>query len=282
MARAAAVIARKGFWRGHHRDRQGSDGSQYPSKLCQARRAGKAHRIAIRRYAAVLNGYDENALEEAMRLRERHGGRVTVLSLGDDSSRKSLKRALAMGADAAILLSDSVWMYADSATVGRALAAAICKIGKFDLVMCGRGRRPTPTPCQVTCHWIAETLPSCPLFHRSCQDRRVRSQPHLTVHRLIDGGHQAFASAIAGTARRVERNQRAASSDHARHDERRPCAGYPGWKLRDLGIAPAVPKVELRRLTVQTRTTKAQLIDGSSDAERGIALADKLHDMGLV
>jgi hypothetical protein len=56
----------------------------------------------------------------------------------------------------------------------------------------------------------------------------------------------------------------------------------PGWKLRDLGIAQAVPKVELRRLTVQTRTTKAQLIDGSSDADRGIALADKLHDMGLV
>ena len=88
--------------------------------------------------APVLNGYDENALEEALRLRERHGGRVTVLSLGDESSRKSLKRALAMGADAAILLSDPVWMYADSATVGRALAAAIRKIGKFDLVMCGR------------------------------------------------------------------------------------------------------------------------------------------------
>jgi hypothetical protein len=56
----------------------------------------------------------------------------------------------------------------------------------------------------------------------------------------------------------------------------------PGWKLADLGIGQAAAKVELRRLTVQTRTTKAQLIDGGSDAARGIALADKLHDMGLI
>jgi electron transfer flavoprotein beta subunit len=227
--------------------------------------------------APVLNGYDENALEEALRLRERHGGRVTVLSLGDDSSRKSLKRALAMGADAAILLSDPIWMYADSATVGRALAAAIRKIGKFDLVMCGR--QASDTDAGQVLYWIAESLK---LPAVSPVARIAESEPtKLTVHRLIDGGHQRLRvqlPALLGVSSEI---------NEPRHPTMRGTmnagrALVPGWKLTDLGIAQAAPKVELRRLTVQTRTTKAQLIDGSSDADRGIALADKLRDMGLV
>src|SRR5262245_36317669 len=85
-----------------------------------------------------INGYDAHALEEALRLREKHGGRVTALGLGEDSSRDALKRAIAMGADAAVLLNDAHWSNADSAGIGRALAGAVRKIGAFDLVLCGR------------------------------------------------------------------------------------------------------------------------------------------------
>jgi hypothetical protein len=56
----------------------------------------------------------------------------------------------------------------------------------------------------------------------------------------------------------------------------------PGWKAADLGLAAMTPKVELRELQIQLRTTKAELIAGASGAAQGAALADKLHELGLI
>ena len=86
----------------------------------------------------VMNGYDANALEEALRLKERHGGKITAICVADDSGRKTLKRAVAMGADSAILLSDPLWQTLDSCGIACVLAAAVRKIGQVDLVFCGR------------------------------------------------------------------------------------------------------------------------------------------------
>ena len=88
--------------------------------------------------APVMNGYDANALEAALRLKEQLGGKVTVVSLGGDSARDTLKRAIAMGADAAIHVNDPALNDADSTTTARALASAIKKLDHVDLVLCGR------------------------------------------------------------------------------------------------------------------------------------------------
>src|SRR5215467_15978546 len=86
----------------------------------------------------VMNGYDAHALEAALRLKEQLGGKVTVVSLGGDSARDSLKRAIAMGADAAVHINDPALNEAESATTARALAAAIKKLDHVDLVLSGR------------------------------------------------------------------------------------------------------------------------------------------------
>src|SRR5919205_484336 len=88
--------------------------------------------------APVMNGYDANALEEALRLREKHAGKVTVVSVGGDSARDTLKRAIAMGADAAVHVNDPTLLDGDSYVTAQALAAAIKKLGSFDLVLSGR------------------------------------------------------------------------------------------------------------------------------------------------
>src|SRR5207245_9413860 len=90
------------------------------------------------RVSPVTNGYDAHALEAALRLKEQLGGKVTVISLGPDSARDTLKRAIAMGADAAIHVNDPVLNDADSTTTARALASAIKKLGDFKLVLSGR------------------------------------------------------------------------------------------------------------------------------------------------
>src|SRR5689334_8891574 len=86
----------------------------------------------------VMNGYDGNALEAALRLKEQVGGKVTVVSLGPDGVRDTLKRAIAMGADAAVHVNDPSLNDADSTTTALALAAAIKKLDHFDLVLSGR------------------------------------------------------------------------------------------------------------------------------------------------
>ena len=86
----------------------------------------------------VLNPYDEYALEAALQLKDKLGGETTVsvLSMVPESGKETVRKALAMGADQAFMLSDAAFEGTDVWGTAHALAAAIKKIG-FDLVICG-------------------------------------------------------------------------------------------------------------------------------------------------
>ena len=87
----------------------------------------------------VTNIFCENALETALQFRERIGsGRITVLSFGAATGEDSLRKALAMKADEAALVLNDGQPHPDPLTVARVLAAAIRKLGTFDLIMVGR------------------------------------------------------------------------------------------------------------------------------------------------
>ncbi len=84
-----------------------------------------------------INGSDLNALELALELRQAHGGRVSILSMGPPFFEHYLRLALAMGADAAYLMSDRAFGGADTLATSYALAAGAKAIGDFDLILCG-------------------------------------------------------------------------------------------------------------------------------------------------
>jgi electron transfer flavoprotein beta subunit len=86
----------------------------------------------------VISPYDENALEAAIRIKEELGGKITVLSLGRKVADTVLRKTLAAGADALILLEDPSFERLDSTSVAYVLAQAIKKIGDYDLVLTGR------------------------------------------------------------------------------------------------------------------------------------------------
>ncbi|MCI0387946.1 MAG: electron transfer flavoprotein subunit beta/FixA family protein [Acidobacteria bacterium] len=94
----------------------------------------------------VTNIFCENALETALQLREKlgeklgekSGGRITALTFGAESAEDALRKALAMKADAATLVVNDGHPHPDPLAVAQTLAAAIRKIGGFDLVMLGR------------------------------------------------------------------------------------------------------------------------------------------------
>jgi electron transfer flavoprotein beta subunit len=78
----------------------------------------------------IINPYDLFALEEALRLRDTHGGEVTVLTMGPPMAEDSLRKALTYGADRAVLLTDRFFAGSDTLATSYALAAAIEKIGE--------------------------------------------------------------------------------------------------------------------------------------------------------
>lgn len=85
--------------------------------------------------AYVINPYDEYAIEEAIKLKETHGGEVTVISVGPDRVENALRTALAMGADKAVLVDDKA-LFGDEHTISRVLAEVIKKNG-YDLILGG-------------------------------------------------------------------------------------------------------------------------------------------------
>jgi len=84
-----------------------------------------------------INPPDANALELALTLKDRHGAEVVVLSMGPTSFDESLERAVAMGADRSVLLTDRILGGSDTVPTAYALSETIEKIGGYDLILCG-------------------------------------------------------------------------------------------------------------------------------------------------
>jgi electron transfer flavoprotein beta subunit len=87
---------------------------------------------------AIFNPEDLNALEEALALKDRYGGTVTVITMGPPKAVEILKECLYRGADDAVLLSDKYFAGADTLATSYALKCAVEKMGQFDLVFSGR------------------------------------------------------------------------------------------------------------------------------------------------
>jgi electron transfer flavoprotein beta subunit len=88
---------------------------------------------------SVINPFDMYALEEGLRIKESLGqGEVTVLSMGPPQVEDSLREALSLGADRAVLLSDRAFAGADSLATAYTLSRGVAKLGEFGLIICGK------------------------------------------------------------------------------------------------------------------------------------------------
>jgi electron transfer flavoprotein beta subunit len=85
----------------------------------------------------ITNPFDLNALEAGVQIKEKIGGRVTVISMGPPQAESTLRDCLARGADRAILLTDIKFAGADTLATSYTLATSVKKLGRYDLVICG-------------------------------------------------------------------------------------------------------------------------------------------------
>jgi len=87
---------------------------------------------------AIINPFDMYAIEEAVRLKERFGGKVSVVTMGPPQADAALREAISMGADEGFLVCDRAFAGSDTWATSYTLAGAIKRVGAFDLIICGK------------------------------------------------------------------------------------------------------------------------------------------------
>ena len=144
----------------------------------------ETHTLVREGAPSVLNPPDAHAIEEALRIKERIGAEIKVLSMGPPQAEEVLKETISMDADEAVLVSDIHFAGADTLATSFTLSTAIKKMGEFDLILCGKQAIDGDT-AQVPPE-VAEFL-GIPVvtFVREIKEIREGS---ATVERLIERG----------------------------------------------------------------------------------------------
>lgn len=146
---------------------------------------------------SIINPYDAHAVEEALRLRDRYGGTVTLICMGPPQARESLKKALSIGAERAILLSDRAFAGSDTLATSYILSQAIRKVAEtepVDLVLCGKQAIDGDT-AQVG-PGIARRLGFPQLTYVMQVDGIDLEKREIQVHRKLEGARQVVRSRL--------------------------------------------------------------------------------------
>jgi electron transfer flavoprotein beta subunit len=219
----------------------------------------------------IMNPWDEYALEAALQQKEALGGTVTAVSIGDESTKETLKRALAMGADDAILICDPALVNLDTQATARVLAAVIQKIGSVDMAFFGRQAIDgdaglVPAQAARLLGWPALTLASMIKIEGG----------NIRVERGIEEGRQIVAAKLPAVFSLTKDfgEPRYPSFMGIRKASR---AEIPTQSLADLGIAAPVSVIAWPEImTPPIREVKCEFITGSSPEEIAETLADKI------
>ena len=134
----------------------------------------------------IINPFDTYAIEEGVRLRERYGGEVTAVTMGPPQAEEALREAISVGADTALLLSDSAFAGADTWATAFTLAQAIKNVSPYDLVICGRQTIDGDTG-QVAPE-LAEML-QLPFIAYVSQIEAI-DNGLMRVRRMVEAGHE--------------------------------------------------------------------------------------------
>jgi electron transfer flavoprotein beta subunit len=225
----------------------------------------------------VLDPYGEYAVEASLKLKEAKGGKVTVLSLGSGLMREVVKKPLAMGADALILLEDETFIAGDSWSTAGALAAAVKKIGQYDLILCGR--EASDTNAGQTGPAIAEIL-GLPCITLARKIEITDSQ--AKIERVTSVGYDVVEvplPAVVTVSNEIGEPRYPTIKGIMAAKKIEPVV----WKPSDIGIdasniGAAGRRLKIRRLFQPVHKGKCEFAAGETPEELAANLALKLRD----
>jgi electron transfer flavoprotein beta subunit len=228
----------------------------------------------------VINPYDEFAVEEALRIKEKHGGKVTILTMGPERAVESIRTALAMGADEGVLIDDPATQGSDALGTAKVLAAALKEIG-YDLIIAGQ-RAVDVDGYQVPAA-VAELLGIAQVsvvIKEEITDGKIRCE------RTIEGGIvvvEADLPALFTTQRGIN-DPRYASLPGIMKAKKKPLVQKT---LADLGVDPsevgeANAKCRIRSLSFPPERAPGRIIEGETAEAKAAELVRLLTDEAKV
>ncbi len=229
---------------------------------------------------SIVNPFDTYAIEEGLRLKEKFGGKVTVISMGPPQATEALKEAVAMGADEAILLSDRAFAGSDTWATAYTLSQAIRKLGAFDLILCGKQAIDGDTG-QVG-PGIARQL-DIPQLTYVFKIQKLDPEAHsVSVERLLEEGREVVETHLPALLTVVK------DINQPRYPtflgiRRATKMQIPVWGAADLANTDAgklglkgSPTQVVKVFSPPKREGKVDLIQGESSDQTAAILADKL------
>ena len=227
----------------------------------------------------VVNGFDENAVEAALQIKDSQEATITVISAGASFALDVMKKPLSMGADELVLLQDDAFANnIDSFFTAQLLATAIRKLGGFDLIICGRQASDWDN-AQVPLG-VAEILGlSCVSLGKKVE---VKGDT-VVVERLIPDGYEVVEApmpALVTVSNELGQPRYPTLRGIMAATRKLPTI----WSAADLEAdgEQLEPRITLHDLFVPQRSQVCEIIEGDNEAEAARNLAQKLREAKLI
>ena len=222
----------------------------------------------------VVNPYDELAVEEALRIRQAHGGSVSVLSVGSERTVEAIRTALAMGADKGILINAPAAVLYDGLSTARILSAALKDI-PFDVIIAGQ-RAVDDDNFQVG----PATAEFLGIPHISMVIKQEIAEGKMTCHRTVDGGIVILQTPLPAliTTQRGINEPRYASLPGIMKAKKKP---IDMKSITDIGLdseAVGNPLTKIVSMKKPAERKRGIMIDGDSAQAKAANLVKILHE----
>jgi electron transfer flavoprotein beta subunit len=236
----------------------------------------------------IMNPFDTHALEESLRLKERYGLKTAVISMGPPNTEVTLRKALALGADEAILLSDRAFGGADTLATSLVLAEAIKRLNQKEeviMVVCGRqtidGDTAQVGPGIATRLGYSQLTLVDRIDNVDLHGRKVR------VRRRLEGRHEIVEAplpALLAVVREINRPRYPTVPMRLMAEE----ASVTLWDNKVMGLNEETiglkgSATQVRKIFSPERTKGEILGDGANDPQEAARLlVDRLIEKGLI
>jgi len=228
----------------------------------------------------IINPFDTYAIEEGVRIKEKDGGKVTVISMGPSQAEAALREAVSLGADEAVLLSDRAFAGADTWATAFTLSCAVKKLDKYDLIICGRQTIDGDTG-QVGPE-LAEML-DIPFVAYVSRIEEIK-ESYLRVLRMIEEGHEIIETTLPAVIT-VAKEINIPRLPSLRGIMKSKSAKIDTWDIKELGVDESAvglsgSSTQVIKIFFPQRVHQAEMLEGPLEKQVD-TLIDRLKNAGL-
>lgn len=238
---------------------------------------------------SIVNFYDKHGLEEALRIKDEQGAKVTVVTMGPPPAEKGLKECISLGADQAVLVTDRGFAGADTLATSYVIAKTIKKVeeeyGAVDMVFCGKQTLDGDTGQVgpgVACRLDLEQLTYVSKVENVDEEKRT-----VRVHRLLEDGVEVVETkmpVLLTALKELNAVRRATLPGMIKAARFKPVvwttADFPDIEKSQIGLKGS-PTIVAKTWVPEIRQINCQMVTGETPNEIAEAMGDKLWEDDL-